>query len=142
MAITRHATGSSRPRQFTAVSTEPATKKRATGGRKKTTVNKTATGRVSKAKAPASHHKRKPTLGDKVKGAVKKVEGAVERKPAKKGEFLSSCFFGLACPEVLVERTSGDLAGRGARKYEIQPAVETHIIVELLCFAQEAHLVN
>jgi hypothetical protein len=91
MAVTRHATGNSKPRAFTTVSTEPATKKRAAGTKKKAASNKTATGRVTK-KEPATHHKRKPTLGDKVKGAAKKLEGTIERKPGKKGVYFSLNF--------------------------------------------------
>ena len=103
-ATTRHATGNSRPRQFTAVSTEPTTKRAPAAKRKtpaaksasakttaaKTPRSKTAGGRVTKAKAPAASHKRKPSTGDKVKGAAKKAAGAVERKPGKKGAWL--CF--------------------------------------------------
>ncbi|CAF9914895.1 MAG: hypothetical protein GOMPHAMPRED_008323 [Gomphillus americanus] len=75
MAITRHATGNSRPRAFAAVSTEPTTKRR-------TATNKTTSGRVTK-KSSATH-RRKPTVGDKVKGAAKKAAGTLERKPGKK----------------------------------------------------------
>ena len=85
MAITRHNNGISKPREFPVVETtttttkKKTTKKPALGG---------GGGRVAKPKAtkktPAATHKRKPTLADKVKGAVKKATGAVERKPAKK----------------------------------------------------------
>ena len=76
MAITRHATGNSRPRTFSAVSTESTSKRGAT-------TNKTASGRVTKKSAAT--HRRKPTIGDKVKGAAKKAAGTIERKPGKKG---------------------------------------------------------
>lgn len=91
MAVTRHATGSSKPRILGIIPTGPeshksrttTTKKSTTGrGTKKSAVS-TKGGRV--AKAPATHHKRKPTLKDKVEGAVEKVVGKVERKPGKEG---------------------------------------------------------
>lgn len=82
MASTRAATGNSKPRVFPTVSTDPvrkttAPKKRTTT---KPTTKKTTTGRVTK---PATQ-KRKPSVKDKVEGAVKKAVGTVERKPAKK----------------------------------------------------------
>ena len=82
MASTRSATGNSRPRQFTTIATEPASRKKAGTTKKKATTTKkpaakkTSTGRVTK---------HKPTVGDKVKGAVEKAKGVVERKPGKKG---------------------------------------------------------
>jgi hypothetical protein len=89
MAITRGANGKSTPRVPFVVSTDPSRK--TTTGRKKTTTTtkkpatkKTTTGRVTK-KAPATHHKRKPSVKDKVEGSVKKAVGKVERKPGKVG---------------------------------------------------------
>ena len=86
MAITRGANGKSAPRVPYVISTEPGRK--TTGGRKKTTTTKpagkkVATGRVTKKPTPATHHKRKPSVKDKVEGEVKKVVGKVERKPGK-----------------------------------------------------------
>lgn len=69
MASTRAATGNSKPRVFTPVSTEPtrktAVKKRAPAAKKSTTAG------VTKPKT----QKRKPSVKDKVVGAVKKAEG-------------------------------------------------------------------
>ncbi|EXJ61424.1 uncharacterized protein A1O5_11739 [Cladophialophora psammophila CBS 110553] len=95
MAQTRGATGHSKPRVFTTVSTEPVRKRQTTaattGGttKKRKTASKkagatTANAGVTKKRAPATHHKRKPTLADKVEGAVEKVVGIVEGKPGKK----------------------------------------------------------
>ena len=77
MAATRSATNSSRPRIFNTISTEPASRRPAAGTKKSTAGRKTATGRVTK---------HKPTVKDKVKGAVEKAKGVVERKPGKKGK--------------------------------------------------------
>jgi hypothetical protein len=83
MALTRHATGNSRPRAFPV--TEPTT---ATTSRKRTTKPKTktvASGRITKnAGTTGAVRKHKPTIGDKVGGAVLKVKGAVEGRPGKK----------------------------------------------------------
>ena len=82
MALTRGATGTSRPRRAneTTTTTTTTTKKTTTKPRAKTT-----TGRVTKGtKVDATHHKRKPSLADKVSGAIEKVVGKVERKPGKK----------------------------------------------------------
>lgn len=86
MAQTRGATGNSKPRIFAPVSTDPVRKRTtATGGTKKKRTTKTpAIAGVTKKRAPATHHKRKPSLKDKVEGAVEKVVGSVERKPGKK----------------------------------------------------------
>lgn len=81
MAQTRGTTGNAKPRIFQTVSTEPSRKRTTT---KKTPAKKSATGGITKARAPAAHHKRKPSVKDKVEGAVDKVVGAVERKPGKK----------------------------------------------------------
>ncbi|KAH0843870.1 hypothetical protein AYO21_09891 [Fonsecaea monophora] len=96
MAQTRGATGHSKPRVFATVSTEPVRKRKttatttdgATKKKRKTAPKKagaTTTGAgVTKKRAPASHHKRKPTIADKVEGVVEKVIGTVEGKPGKK----------------------------------------------------------
>ncbi|KAL2435557.1 hypothetical protein ABEF95_004459 [Exophiala dermatitidis] len=106
MAQTRGATGNSKPRIFAAISTEPVTrrktttKKRTTAGSgtgtggttTTTTTNKrkgpaaSNTGRVTKKekRAPATHHKRKPTVADKIEGAAEKIVGTIENKPGKK----------------------------------------------------------
>lgn len=96
MAVTRHETGSSRPRILGIIPTGPESHKSrntakktstTTGGRtgvKKSTGTKNGGGGVTK-KAPATHHKRKPTLKDKVEGAVERVVGKAERKPGKEG---------------------------------------------------------
>ncbi|KAI8628097.1 hypothetical protein F5Y19DRAFT_153386 [Xylariaceae sp. FL1651] len=80
MASTRASTGNSRPRVHMSVSTAPERKRRMTGS---TTSSKRSTG-VSKRKAPAAHHKRKPHLGDKIEGAAEKAIGKVTRRPGKK----------------------------------------------------------
>ncbi|KIW24387.1 uncharacterized protein PV07_10105 [Cladophialophora immunda] len=89
MAQTRGATGHSKPRVFATVSTEPVRKRKTTtatttGGatKKRKTASKKAG--VTKTRAPATHHKRKPTIVDKIEGAVEKVVGIVEGKPGKK----------------------------------------------------------
>lgn len=56
--------------------TKPASK-RTIGGR---TTKSTAT----KKKAPATHHKRKPGVGDKIAGVALKVEGAITGRPGVK----------------------------------------------------------
>ncbi|MCJ1446698.1 MAG: hypothetical protein MMC23_007204 [Stictis urceolatum] len=90
MAVTRHTTGSSRPRVFPVVETAPTTTRK-TPTTVKPKTKKTTAERVTKPtttkstkKASVATHKRKPTVGDKVKGALKKAEGAVQRKPGKK----------------------------------------------------------
>ncbi|OCT53643.1 hypothetical protein CLCR_11033 [Cladophialophora carrionii] len=89
MAQTRGATGNSKPRVFATVSTEP-TRKRKTpatsttaGTKAKTTKSATGAG-VTKKRAANTTHKRKPSVKDKVEGAVEKIEGTIEGKPAKK----------------------------------------------------------
>lgn len=59
----------------TAVS-KPASK-RTVGGR-------AAKSTATKKKAPATHHKRKPSIGDKIAGVVLKVEGAITGRPGVK----------------------------------------------------------
>lgn len=84
MAQTRGATGNAKPRVFTPVSTEPVRKRKTgTAATKKTTTSKPkATGGVKKKRAPAAA--KKPTIKDKVEGAVEKVVGTAEGKPSKK----------------------------------------------------------
>ena len=38
-----------------------------------------------KKRAPAAHHKRKPSIKDKVEGKVEKAVGKIEHKPGKVG---------------------------------------------------------
>ncbi|MFS8252225.1 hypothetical protein ACHK7U_00410, partial [Staphylococcus hominis] len=74
------ATGNSKPRVFNAISTDPV-RKSTVGkkrGRKPGTTTKAAG--VTKPKT----QKRKPTIKDKVEGAIEKAEGAVLKKPGKK----------------------------------------------------------
>ncbi|KAL2441197.1 hypothetical protein ABEF95_013488 [Exophiala dermatitidis] len=103
MAQTRGATGNSKPRIFAPISTEPVTKRKTTtkkrttaagtgGTTTTTTTNKRKsaaagnTGRVTKKekRAQATHHKRKPTVADKIEGAAEKLVGTIENKPGKK----------------------------------------------------------
>ena len=87
MASTRAATGHSKPRVVPTVSTTPERKRKTTTARKpatKTATKKSATGAGVKKRAPATHHKRKASVKDKVEGALEKVEGSVTRKPGKK----------------------------------------------------------
>ncbi|KIV90561.1 hypothetical protein PV10_07849 [Exophiala mesophila] len=85
MAQTRGATGNSKPRVFPTVSVEPVRKRKATTGTGATgKKKKTATGGVSKKRAPAASSKGKSSVKDKIEGAVDKLTGSVENKPAKK----------------------------------------------------------
>ena len=89
MASTRAATGNSKPRVLSAISTTPERKRKATTTRKpavkKTTTKKSVTGAgVTKKRAANTHHKRKPHLKDKIEGAIEKAEGTVTQKPGKK----------------------------------------------------------
>lgn len=91
MAQTRGATGNSKPRVFATVSTEPSRKRKTTTGtsaskvtKKRKTGTTTKKAAVPKARAANTHHKRKPSLKDKVEGAVEKIEGVIEGKPGKK----------------------------------------------------------
>jgi len=89
MAQTRGATGNSKPRVFETVSTEPTRKRKAPAStpatkKVKAVTKKVTGGGVTKKRAANTHHKRKPSLKDKVEGVVEKVEGAVENKPGKK----------------------------------------------------------
>ncbi|KAI0173403.1 hypothetical protein GGR52DRAFT_385260 [Hypoxylon sp. FL1284] len=94
MPSTRSSTGHSKPRVHLSISTEPERKHRTTGtttGSKKHHTTTTTTG-GSRARtgagvgkrAPATHHKRKPHLSDKVEGAAEKLVGKVTRRPGKK----------------------------------------------------------
>ncbi|MCJ1353952.1 MAG: hypothetical protein MMC33_003939 [Icmadophila ericetorum] len=93
MALTRHATGNSQPRKpftqpttTTTTTTTKTTKKSGTGAvsRPRKTGGVT-TGRVTKKSAATPAKKRgRPTLKDKVEGAIEKTKGVVERKPGKK----------------------------------------------------------
>lgn len=56
--------------------TKPAAK-RTVGGR-------TTKPAATKKKAPATHHKRKPGIADKIVGAAMKVEGAITGRPGVK----------------------------------------------------------
>ncbi|KAI0146871.1 hypothetical protein GGR57DRAFT_478623 [Xylariaceae sp. FL1272] len=78
MASTRSTTGNSKPRIHLSVSTAPERKRKTT-----TTTTKRSSG-VTKRKAPATHHKRKPHLADKIEGAAEKAVGKVTRRPGKK----------------------------------------------------------
>lgn len=84
MAQTRGATGHSKPRSFPTVSTEPAQKRTTKTTVKKPVTKRVANGGVTKSRAPATHHKRKSSVKDKIGGAVEKAKGVVERKPGKK----------------------------------------------------------
>ena len=111
MALTRHATGHSAPRQKpTETTTVSITKKKSGAGRPKantskpratkpaTAGTKVKEGRVEKRGRPKKvenvevveeggvvhKQKRKPGMKDKVEGVVEKMVGAVEGKPAKK----------------------------------------------------------
>jgi len=87
MAQTRGATGHSKPRVFTPVSTEP-TRKRATGGtttKRAAPKPKTGAGVTKTTKrAPATQTKKKSSVKAKVEGVADKVAGTLERKPGKK----------------------------------------------------------
>ncbi|KAI1208974.1 uncharacterized protein F4807DRAFT_105868 [Annulohypoxylon truncatum] len=82
MAFTRSSTGHSKPRVQLNISTEPERRRTTT---KHTT---TTTGRrghhAGMTTQPATHHHRKPHLSDKIKGAAKKLNGTLTRRPGKK----------------------------------------------------------
>lgn len=92
MASTRAATGNSRPRILPTVPTSTATTKKASKPATANTPAKRAPAAkkatTTKAAKPAGVTKKapvkKPTVGETLKGVVKKVEGAVEGNPAKK----------------------------------------------------------
>ncbi len=85
MASTRSTTGNSKPRVVATISTEPA-RKRTTTKKRGTTKANTSKPRSTagvKKRAPASHHKRKPSIKDKIEGATEKIIGKIEGKPGK-----------------------------------------------------------
>ncbi|KAH9902092.1 hypothetical protein F4778DRAFT_107956 [Xylariomycetidae sp. FL2044] len=89
MASTRASTGNSRPRVHATISTAPERKRRTTttGSSKKSTAGaskKTGTAGGVRKRAPATHHKRKPHLSDKIEGAAEKAVGKVTGRPGKK----------------------------------------------------------
>lgn len=89
MAATRASTGHSKPRVVPSISTTPERKRKSTTtavkpATKKTTTKSTTGAGVTKKRAPNTHHKRKPGVSDRVKGALEKAEGTVTRKPGKK----------------------------------------------------------
>ncbi|KAI8959582.1 hypothetical protein F5Y11DRAFT_332550 [Daldinia sp. FL1419] len=84
-ASTRSSTGHSKPRVQLTVSTEPERKRH--GGATATTHHYHNTGvkkRTGATRAPATHHKRKPHLSDKIEGAAEKLVGKITRRPGKK----------------------------------------------------------
>jgi hypothetical protein len=84
MASTRSTTGNSKPRVVATISTEPSRKRTATKKTKANTSKPRSTeGGITKKRAPAPQHKRKPSIKDKVEGAVEKAIGKVEGKPGK-----------------------------------------------------------
>jgi len=83
MASTRSTTGNSKPRVVPTISTEPARKRATTKKTKANTSKPRSTAGVTKKKAPASHHKRKPGIKDKIEGKVEEVVGKIENKPGK-----------------------------------------------------------
>jgi hypothetical protein len=85
MASTRSTTGNSKPRVVAAISTEPSRKRTTTKKTKANTSKPRSTTGITKKSAPATHHKRKPSLKDKVEGAAEKVVGKIEHKPGKVG---------------------------------------------------------
>ena len=96
MALTRKSTGHSAPRKaYVPAPATTTTKTTKTKTKTKTSSKKPGSGSgVTKPKANTSKPrakatggrvtKRKPTLKDKAKGAIKKAVGTVERKPGKK----------------------------------------------------------
>ncbi|KAI2623595.1 hypothetical protein GGS26DRAFT_226352 [Hypomontagnella submonticulosa] len=89
MAFTRSSTGHSKPRVQMTVSTEPERKRKSTHTTrtKKHTLTgrpRTGAGVKTTTRAPATHHKRKPHLSDKISGAAEKLVGKLTRRPGKK----------------------------------------------------------
>jgi hypothetical protein len=83
MASTRSTTGNSKPRVVATISTEPSRKRTTTKKTKANTSKPRSTAGIVKKRAPATHHKRKPSIKDKVEGAAEKVVGKIEHKPGK-----------------------------------------------------------
>ncbi|KAI0135158.1 hypothetical protein F4814DRAFT_400058 [Daldinia grandis] len=82
-ASTRASTGHSKPRVHLTVSTEPERKRQSghtSTPHRHTGVKK----RTGATRAPATHHKRKPHLSDKIEGAAEKLVGKITRRPGKK----------------------------------------------------------
>lgn len=85
MASTRSTTGSSKPRVHLTVATGPERKRKTTSTAGKSTgIKKRGRPTGSTNKAPATHHKRKSHLADKVEGVADKIVGSVTRQPGKK----------------------------------------------------------
>ncbi|KPI36459.1 uncharacterized protein AB675_2899 [Cyphellophora attinorum] len=79
---------SPRTTRHTTTTTKPSLMSRLTGGRsrKTHTVSTTSGPRTthSRRAAPVHHQRRKTSIGDKVAGALKKVQGSLTHNPAKK----------------------------------------------------------
>ncbi len=150
MALTRHATGHTAPRKPAKTTTVSITKKKPGAGRPKANTSKPRTkvdtaskvkgGRVEKRGRPAKaekveilgegektelvKQKRKPTVKDKVDGALEKVVGAVERKPGKKVRNSSFSLFtghgdrclGWSRDEATLKRVRGTRADTGVEQ--------------------------
>ncbi|OTA64835.1 hypothetical protein K449DRAFT_392939 [Hypoxylon sp. EC38] len=86
MPSTRSSTGHSKPRVHLTVSTEPERKRNhhTTTAKKRTATSRTSRTGAGIRKQPATHHKRKPHLSDKIEGAAEKLVGKVTRRPGKK----------------------------------------------------------
>ncbi|KAH6657970.1 hypothetical protein BKA67DRAFT_556838 [Truncatella angustata] len=107
MASTRSTTGNSRPRVHLTVDSGPERKHTKSStttkrGRKPGSTNATtsaaskptgvkkrgrpagSTAAATTTKAPATHHKRKSHLSDKIEGVADKIVGTVTRNPGKK----------------------------------------------------------
>lgn len=110
MPTTRAATGNSKPRVIQQIEAAVAPKKRTTANTSKPRAKKVAAGRVEKKSATTTAKPKKTVavkkspakkVVDKVAGKVKKAEGTVEGKPAKK-----VCFFpireGVECVLLLL----------------------------------------
>ncbi|OTB05951.1 hypothetical protein M426DRAFT_21381 [Hypoxylon sp. CI-4A] len=85
MVSTRSSTGHSKPRIQLNIDTQPERKQKTTNTTKTYgSPHRSAVSGVKKNKTPATHHKRKPLLKDKIEGAVEKLEGKLTRRPGKK----------------------------------------------------------
>ncbi|ETN36450.1 uncharacterized protein HMPREF1541_08728 [Cyphellophora europaea CBS 101466] len=67
--------GRTRKTHTTTTTTAPRTQRKSGWGTRR---------RAPRAAPVATHHRRKPSMGDKVAGALKKVQGSLTRNPAKK----------------------------------------------------------